>query len=62
MCQSQLEINQKTCGQFGVLEPSLSKICQLHHVTPGLIRFHCRTAPNLGVAIYRIEHNWAMKD
>lgn len=62
MCQSQLEKNQKACQQAGILEPGLSRVSQMNHVSPELISFHCRTAPNIGAAIYRIEHNWAIKD
>lgn len=62
MNQSQIERNMKASEKAGIIEPRCSKISQLGHVTPRLIRFHCRTAPTLGVAVYRIEHNWAMKD
>lgn len=32
------------------------------HVTPNLIHYQCKTAPNIGLAIYRIENNWPIKD
>ena len=32
------------------------------HVTARLVGYHCETAPNTGLAIYRIEHDWRVPD
>jgi hypothetical protein len=47
--------------EHGVREPARSRLARLAHVTPELIDYHCKTAQNTGLAIYRIEKNWAVK-
>jgi len=44
-----------------IREPARSRLARLAHVTPELIEYHCATAPNSGMAIYRIEHGWPVK-
>ncbi len=46
------------CDECIIREPARSRLASLPHVTPDLIRAHVAAAPNLGTAIYRIEHNW----
>lgn len=53
--------NLEACDRFGIGEPKRSKISKLPEVFPRLIRFHCSDAPNIGMAIYRIEHGWKIK-
>jgi hypothetical protein len=47
--------------EHGVREPARSRLARLAHVTPELVDYHCKTAQNTGLAIYRIEKNWAVK-
>lgn len=42
----------------GIMEPKRSQLAKLQHVTPHLIGAHVKTAPNLSLAIYRIQNNW----
>jgi hypothetical protein len=52
----------RACDEVGIREPKRSKISKLVHVTPEMIRAHCRQAAaegmSLGTAIHRIEYNW----
>lgn len=41
-----------------IREPKRSVLARLPHVTVELIEGHVATAPNKGLAIYRIEHDW----
>jgi len=47
--------------RYGIWEPTRTNLSKLDHVTPALVDYHCRTAPNIRMAIYRIQHNWEMK-
>jgi hypothetical protein len=47
--------------EHGIREPARSRLERLAHVTPELVDYHCKTAQNTGLAIYRIENNWAVK-
>jgi len=46
----------------GVRDPARSRLAALPFVTVEKIRYHCKTAATLGQAIYRIEHDWPVKD
>jgi len=48
--------------RHGIREPACSRLAALEHVTAELVAYHCQHAPNLRLAIFRIEHNWAMLD
>lgn len=50
------------CDQVGIREPARSRLAELEHVTPRLVKAHSDYAKaqdkSLGTAIYRIEHDW----
>jgi len=46
----------------GIRDPARSRLAKLPHVTGKLVRYHVQTAQGLGLAIYRIEHNFRMRD
>jgi len=46
----------------GIRDPARSRLAKLPHVTGKLVRYHVQTASSLGLAIYRIEHNWKIRD
>lgn len=50
------------CTRRGIREPKRGALCRLAHVTARLVGYHCQTAPNTGLAIYRIEHDWRVPD
>ena len=47
--------------RYGICEPTRTNLSKLEHVSAALVDYHCRTAPNIRMAIYRIQHNWEMK-
>ena len=53
--------NLAACDAAGIQEPKRTKLSQMPHVSATLIRYHVQTAPNLPLAIYRIEQNWRIK-
>lgn len=53
--------NQAECDRFGIREPKRSRISVLAHVDARMIAYHCQTADNIGLAIYRIEKGWRVK-
>lgn len=55
-------LNLETLDAVGIREPARSRLARLDFVTPRAIRYHCSKAPNLGLAIYRIEHQWRVHD
>jgi hypothetical protein len=46
---------------FGVREPARSRLAEMASVTAEVVEYHCRSAPNMSLAIYRIEHGWPVK-
>jgi biotin operon repressor len=44
--------------QYGILDPKRGKLARNPHITPRAIAYHCETAENTGLAIFRIEHGW----
>jgi hypothetical protein len=44
--------------QYGIREPMRSKLVRDRSVTDRAIAYHCETAPNPGLAIYRIRNGW----
>lgn len=56
-----VEENRQACERFGIFEPKRTHLSHLVHVSKGLIEYHCATAPNIAMAIARIERNWAIK-
>lgn len=53
--------NLAACDIAGIHEPKRSAISRMKHVTPKLVRYHTQTAPNIPLAIYRIEKGWKIK-
>jgi len=53
--------NLAACEAADIREPKRSRLSKLPHVTAALIRYHVQTAPNIPLAIYRIEKNWRVK-
>lgn len=41
-----------------IRNPKRDELARLEHVTPELIAAHVKSAPNLALAIYRIQNNW----
>jgi hypothetical protein len=54
--------NLAECDQEGIREPARSEISKQAGVTPEVIRYHCRTSQTLGQAIWRIKHNWPIRE
>ena len=44
--------------ESGIGEPMRSTLAKLPHVTAALVRYHCGTCDNPGLAIYRIRNNY----
>ncbi|MAT45168.1 MAG: hypothetical protein CL609_22805 [Anaerolineaceae bacterium] len=42
----------------GIREPARSQIANQPEVSARLVAYHCKTAPNTSMAIWRIQHNW----
>lgn len=55
-------VNSRELEQGGIREPARSRLAALAHVTPRLVRYHCATAPNSGLSVYRIEHGWPVPE
>lgn len=53
--------NLAECDRFGIRNPKRESLSELEHVDARLIRYHCSTAGNIGLAIYRIEKGWRVK-
>ena len=56
----QVDQNLSALHDAGIQEPKRSQLARMNHITPRLIRYHVSNAPNLKLAIYRIEHNWTV--
>jgi hypothetical protein len=58
--------NYSAAMKAGIRDPKASKLAELPHVTPDLIRGHValakRQGHTIGTAISRIEHNWPIED
>jgi hypothetical protein len=58
----EISVLRRLMRECGIQEPSASRLIQLPHVTPELVRTHVRLAAAeghaIGTAIYRIRHNW----
>jgi hypothetical protein len=50
--------NLKMLNRYGIGEPARSEILRLPNVNPAMIEYHCRNAPSVGAAIYRIRNGW----
>lgn len=46
------------CDQVGIEDPKKTLLCKKPFVTSELIKYHCQTAANVKLAIYRIDNNW----
>lgn len=53
--------NLAACDSAGIHEPKRSAISRMERVTSKLIRYHTQTAPNIPLAIYRIEKGWKIR-
>lgn len=53
-----MRANFEALHQAGVRQPALNRLAKLAHVTPELVAGHAQSAPNVRLAIYRIENNW----
>ena len=42
----------------GIAEPVRSELARLAGVTAEMVEYHCRNAPSVGAAIYRIRNLW----
>jgi len=42
----------------GIRDPARSRLAKMPHVTGKLVRYHVQSTQGLGLAIYRIEHNF----
>lgn len=49
---------KKILQEGGIEEPKLSALLELAYVTPDYAKAHLAHAPNVAVAIYRMEHAW----
>ena len=56
------EANLAECKKFGVWKSRGEQISRLPHVTPDLIRGHCQIAPNIRMAMWRIEEEGCMPE
>lgn len=45
-----------------IREPKRSQLAKLEHITVELIKGHVASAPNIGLAIYRITNNWEVPE
>lgn len=54
--------NLEACDRFGIREPKRSVISKLKHVNSRMISFHCCTAKDIALAIWRIQHDWKVQD
>lgn len=52
----------KALDDAKIREPKRSQLARLEHVTVELIKGHVKTAPNIGLAIYRITNNWEVPE
>jgi hypothetical protein len=50
----------ETLDRYGIREPARSRLARTEGMTVERIEYHCKTCPT-GQAIWRIEHNWAIK-
>lgn len=57
-----ISANLAVLDEFGITEPKRTSLAKMTHVTPRLIRYHCKTAKTTGLAIYRIEHHWRVPE
>lgn len=57
-----IRLKLEELDRHGIREPARSRLARLDYVTPRAIRYHCMTADNFGLAIYRIEHRWRVRD
>lgn len=48
----------RVLDDFGIREPARSKITGIPGITARAVQYHCKTAPNIAMAIYRIKNNW----
>ena len=57
--------NLRALHEAGIRQPTARRLARLPHVTPEYIRGHVEQANaqgfELGVAIYRIQHGWALR-
>jgi hypothetical protein len=54
--------NLAACDRFGIREPKRSTLSKQKHVTSRLICFHCCTAKEIALAIWRIERDWKVRE
>ncbi len=61
----QFAANLRALHEAGIREPTAARLARLPHVTPEYIIGHVEQANaqgfELGVAIYRIRHAWALR-
>lgn len=58
--ESLSQSNYAALEESGIHEPKRSALANKPGVTPEMIRYHVSTAENLRLAIFRIEHTWAI--
>ncbi len=62
----QFAANMRALHKAGIREPTAARLARLPHVTPDYIALHVEQANaqgfELGIAIYRIEHAWPVRD
>lgn len=54
-------VNLETLRVVGIAEPKRSHLAEMPHVTQELIQYHTRKAASIGLAIYRIEHDFPIE-
>jgi len=54
--------NLEACDRFGIREPKRSVISKLKHVNSRMISYHCCTAKDIALAIWRIQRDWKVQD
>ena len=52
----------KALDDAKIREPKRSQLARLEHITVELINGHAKTAPNIGLAIYRITNDWEVPE
>jgi predicted transcriptional regulator len=51
----------RECKKYGIGSPTNFRLAELKFVSARLVRYHCLTAPNIKLAIYRIRANQPIK-
>ena len=54
--------NFQVMQNLGFFGQAAQEVAKLPHVTERMIRYHCATAPNKNLALFRIKKGWRVPD